>query len=735
MKKRVEILAPAGNFECLKAAVMAGCDAVYLGGYQFGARSFAGNFSNQELKEAVEYAHLYNVKVYVTVNTLIYESEVEGFLEYVDYLVSIHIDALLIQDLGMLDLVHQTYPDLELHASTQMHIHNLECVKVCERLGLKRVVLARETDIDTIKSIRENTDLELEIFVHGALCVSYSGECLMSSLIGGRSGNRGACAGSCRHKYKLIKKDYDKEVELTDYEYLLSMKDLNTLEYLPRLLDCNIESIKIEGRMKRPSYVFAVISLYKKAVDAYYKNEEFKVTKKEIDRLKKIYDRGSTKGYLFYEDNDKLTNTFRPNHMGIKIGEVVDYKHNFVTVKLISDVSIHDGIRILGTPDVGCVLNVFKVNNKIVHEATKHDLITFKVNDKVSIGSSVLKTTDYLEQQEIIKEINSSKRKVLIDGVLEAFIGKPLKLTLIENNIKVEVVSDYIVEESINNPVSFIKREEQISKLGDTVYTFNSFKNIGDEYIFVPIKILNDLRRKAVRLLNEKRLERKTIKRYKYDINYWPNNIIFEEQGFSLKTSNINLVPNLKLFKNIYLPYNIHKYTPYLLSVNYNYPKYSDLILVGDIGGTLYNSYITDVGLNVVNSYTVRLLHGMGASRVTLSYELTDKQIEDIITSYKNRYNSLPNLELVIYGKEEMMISKYNLPLKYKVSGNTYLKDRFGNLYKIDIQNNLMLLYHNKLRKKLDFNKYFNMGINTLRFQVLTKNECNEVINILTKKY
>lgn len=209
--KKPELLAPAGNMESLYAAIEAGCDAVYLGGYTFGARAYAGNFSLDEMKEAVRYAHLYGVKVYVTVNTVIYESEIEMLLDYVDELVKIHVDALIIQDLGAFDLIHQIYPDLELHASTQMHIHNVSGALMMEKLGAKRVVLARETPIEVVREVKKKTKIEVEIFVHGALCVSYSGQCLMSSLIGGRSGNRGSCAGSCRQKYTMVELVQGKE--------------------------------------------------------------------------------------------------------------------------------------------------------------------------------------------------------------------------------------------------------------------------------------------------------------------------------------------------------------------------------------------------------------------------------------------------------------------------------------------------------------------------------------------
>ena len=205
--KKPELLAPAGSMESLKAAICAGCDAVYLSGKKYGARSFATNFDNDELIEAIKLCHLYGIKIYVTVNTLIFEDEVEEFFNYIDFLHVNNVDAIIIQDIGMVDLIRKTYPNLELHASTQMHIHNLEGVKLLEKLNIKRAVLARETSIDTIKKIKNNTNLELEIFVHGALCVSYSGQCLMSYLIGGRSGNRGACAGSCRLPYDVIREN------------------------------------------------------------------------------------------------------------------------------------------------------------------------------------------------------------------------------------------------------------------------------------------------------------------------------------------------------------------------------------------------------------------------------------------------------------------------------------------------------------------------------------------------
>lgn len=229
--KKIELLSPAGSMESLKAAIYAGCDAVYLGGKVFGARNFASNFSNEELIEAIRFAHIYGVKVYVTVNTLIFEHEVSKFLEYIDFLHKNSVDAIIIQDLGMMDLVRQTYPNLEIHASTQMHIHNIEGVKLIKELGIKRAVLARETKLEDIKKIKEETNMDLEIFVHGALCISYSGQCLMSYFLGGRSGNRGTCAQCCRMPYDLNSEDK----KINNNKYLLSTKDLNLIQNIGSL--------------------------------------------------------------------------------------------------------------------------------------------------------------------------------------------------------------------------------------------------------------------------------------------------------------------------------------------------------------------------------------------------------------------------------------------------------------------------------------------------------------------
>ena len=429
--KKPELLAPVGSYESLIAAIEAGADAVYLSGKKYGARVYANNFNDEELIEAIKYAHIYGVKVYVTVNTIIYEYEIEDFINYIDMLHRNNVDAIIIQDIGMFDLIRKTYPNLEIHISTQMHVHNIEGVKFFEKLNAQRVVLARETSIDTIKEIKKNTNIELEVFTHGALCISYSGECLMSSLIGGRSGNRGACAGCCRLPYDIIS---DNKIINKD-KYPLSTKDLMTLEHIDELIESGIDSFKIEGRMKRPEYVYQVVSLYRKAIDSYINTGKSTITQEDIKEMKKLFNREFTSGYLFNEKY--IINGKRPNHQGIEIGEVIDYKNGYVYIKLTDKLNVHDGIRILGKTDKGLMLNKMFINKRDVKEANKGDTINFKY-EYVKPKSIVVKTTDYKQIEEINKNIENKKRKVKISGKITLKEKAILELSDGKNIIKIE---------------------------------------------------------------------------------------------------------------------------------------------------------------------------------------------------------------------------------------------------------------------------------------------------------
>ena len=707
--KKIELLAPAGNMEALKAAIEAGCDAVYIGGNAFGARAFSKNFNNDEIKEAINYAHLYGVKVYITVNTLIYENEVDDFLEYIEYIHKCNVDAVLIQDLGMFDLVRKKFPNLELHASTQMHIHNLDGVKLMESLGMSRVVLARETSIDDIREIKENSNVELEVFVHGALCISYSGQCLMSSLIGGRSGNRGTCAGSCRLKYDIVDEENHK---LNKFSYPLSTKDLNSLEYIGNLIDIGVSSLKIEGRMKSKEYVYKVVSLYRRAIDSYYKYGKVYIDNNDLIELKKIFNRDYTKGFLNNTPNDDLINGYRPNHMGVRIGKVVNYKNGWAEIELTDNVSIGSGLRVISNNgDVGINVNDFYIGNKLVKNAKCGDIIRIKVKDDVKVNDKVVITLDSEINSNIDKAINSGLRKVKIDGKLIARLGNSLELT-INDGVNTVNVKGNILEKAKNTPTSNLEIQKKLNKLGNTVYEFNTLDIDMDDNIFIPISEINELRRKAIEELNKKRL-------YSYDVKYGNYKIDLpdfkKEKLLTCYISNNEDYNKLdRKYDYVYCDDVIDNSILKLPRVIMEYPEYDGSVMIGDVGGLgKYKETYTDFSLNVVNSYTVAFLHSLGIKRITLSYELNDNQIKDIIDNYHKRYNKNPNLELIVSANPEVMISKFSLNKYYK-NNNIYLRDMFGNNFKVRTKNNLMYIYHYKRREIYD-NKYYDMGINALR--------------------
>ncbi len=284
----IELLAPAGGMNRLKAAVQSGADAIYLGGHKFGARHSADNFSPDELKEAVEYCHLYGVDVHITVNTLIKEKEIKDLAEYIKFLAQTGVDAILVQDIGVGEIIKKVCPQMPLHASTQMTVTSIEGVKYLEEMGFSRVVLSRELSYEEIKAICKEAKAEIEVFVHGAICMSYSGQCLMSSILGGRSGNRGRCAQPCRLPYKLCAKNKKEKSA-----YILSPKDMALIGEIEKLKKIGVKSLKIEGRLKRAEYVSAVVGVYRKYID-----NTKTVEKEDIKELKDAFSRGFTDGYF-----------------------------------------------------------------------------------------------------------------------------------------------------------------------------------------------------------------------------------------------------------------------------------------------------------------------------------------------------------------------------------------------------------------------------------------------------
>lgn len=713
--KKVELLAPAGNMMCLKAAIEAGCDAVYLAGNLYGARSFAGNFNNEELVEAINMAHLYGVKVYITVNTIIYEREVEKFLEYIRFLHKINVDAVIMQDLGMIDLVRKKFPNLEIHASTQMHIHNYEGALFAQKLGIKRVVMARETPINVIEKIKKELSLEVEVFVHGALCVSYSGQCLMSALIGNRSGNRGTCSQCCRKQYDLYDINNNK---LNNDKYLLSTKDLCTLENLDTVINTGVDSLKIEGRMKRPEYVYLVTKIYRKVIDNYYKTGKLIIDKEDELDLKKIFNREFTKGFMLKEKNEEYTYSIRPNHKGIKIGNVISKIKNDLKIKLTDILNLHDGLRIIDEKeDKGLVVNKMYVNGKEVLKAFSGDVITIKFDKYVKPNSDVLLTTDYNQLKEINEEIASLKRKVLIDIVFIAKKGKQVYIEVSDKQNKVSISSEFIVEQASNRPITKELVVNQLTKTGNTIYEINDIKIDIDDNVFINIKDINKLRRTILEQLDNKRLYKNDFIENDYYIEVPDFNtenktsiLLNTKEEYEENKDNYDIIytenKELLVYDNVVLK---------LPRVINDYKEINSRVLIGEVGSILkYKQFDTDFSFNVVNSYTLAFLHSMGAKKVTLSYELNETQIDKIIKEYKKRYNKHPNVEVIVDSYPEAMICKFDLNKKYNQEVS-YLKDEFNNKYKIVSNNEFMRIYNYKKVIFESTNELYNIGINYLR--------------------
>ena len=714
MNKKPELLAPAGNMECLKAAVLAGCDAVYLAGSMFGARAFAGNFSNEELIDAINYCHLYGVKVYVTVNTIIYENEVDKFIEFVRFIHKNNVDAVLIQDLGMYDLLHKKFPNLELHASTQMHIHNYEGALFAKKLGFKRVVMARETSLDVIEKIKKNIDIEVECFIHGALCVSYSGQCLASTLIGPRSGNRGTCAQICRKKYSL----YSNNKKVNSDEYLLSTKDLCTIENISKLIESNVDSLKIEGRMKRCEYVYLVTSIYRKAIDSYYENKKVIIEDKDIIELKKMFNRKFTKGFMFDEKNNNFVNQKRPNHRGILVGTVISKINNDLKIKLDDTISINDGLRILDEKeDKGLVVNNMYINKKLVKSANKGDIVSLKYNGFVKPNSKVYLTTSNNQISKIDNILKENTRKVLIDFYVEAKENNKLKIKVSDNKNVIELESSNVIKKAINTPITKQDLIKQISKTGNTIYKVNNISVNMDNNIFISIKEINELRRNVLDKLNEKRM---------YKIPFEEKEYSLELNDFSRENKKCILINNSNDYNKYKDDYDLIYVTNKDLIKNDNtiyklprvinkYEEFDKRVLVGELGSLYkYKKIDTDFSFNITNSYAVAFLHTIGVNKVTLSLELSIKQIKDIIDRYHKRYNKHPNVEVIVDSYPDAMITKFDLNKMYNIKDGI-LKDEYGNNYKLKSYDDYMIIKHYEKINNIPINEYYDIGVNSVR--------------------
>lgn len=704
MKK--ELLAPAGNMECLKAAVLNGADAVYLACKNFGARKFASNFTNDEIKEAIKFCHLYGVKVYVTMNTLVKNKEVESFIEQARFLHKNGVDAILVQDFGMICLLREMFPNLEIHASTQANTSSYETAKFYYDLGIKRVVFSRELSIEEIDKI--DIPIEKEAFIHGALCISYSGLCLMSSMLGERSGNRGECTGCCRLPYTL----YDKDKKLSNNKYLLSTKELNTSTEFDKLLNSSIYSFKIEGRMKSPLYVGFIVNLYRRLID-----------KKEVDletetkKLKTIFNREFTKGHLFNITDKNIMNTKSPNHQGLVIGKASPYKDKIkITLDKDKTLSQNDAIRFVNS-NKGMMVNfLYGSNMKLCKEAKDICYVDNKL--KIETNDILSKTGDYNLDLEYK---NKDQRKVPIKFIVKAHINKSLEVSISDYNTTI-TKSVGMIYKAEKTPVDKENIIKHLNKLGQSPFKLKDIDIEMDENIFIQIKMLNEIRRDLVEKLIEKRqyinediVENKVVfekdsNKQNEEINKISVSVRNKKQLLEVLKLNVD---NIYVYdEKLYEEFKSHKNIYYIL------PKCSFNIMSNLKERNITSDYfdfsktnsLGSYSLNVENIYTGYYLKKHGLQNIPISVELKEEEIKDFIKLYENKFGK-STFEVFTYGRVENMIIKGNiLELDNKLTYNLKdIKDRLFPVYYDNTNTHILNYQEHKLSKinncvrRLDF--------------------------------
>ena len=676
----VELLAPVGSFEALKAAVQNGANAVYLGGKDFGARASANNFDRDELKDAVKYAHIRGVQVFVTTNTLRKENEIEDFLEYVKFLYDIDVDAIILQDIGMARLIKRELPDFELHASTQMVAHSLEDVKYLEGVGFDRVVLAREVTVEEIKYICDNCKADIEVFVHGALCVCYSGQCLMSSMIGNRSGNRGRCAQPCRQRYELVDV-YTGEVVNSNGDYLLSPKDLSTIEEIDKIIDAGVHSLKIEGRMKRPEYVATVIDGYRKTIDEYLATNKLNVSDETINDLYTIFNRKFTKGLLLGDVGKDMMNSQLPNNQGLYVGTVVDYnkKAKRLKIKLSNTLKKGDGIN-LGGGTIGRIIK----NGNIETIGYKGETIELDFVGEARKGQIVFKTSDSELMDRVQATFTQDKELVknIIDAKITIKLGQKPILTLKDRHSNEATIEcDKIVEEAMKVALSKEKVEAQLRKLGNTPYELDLLEIELDDNVSLPVSLLNQMRRDCIELLDKERVSIKNRKYKNKTVKYKP--VLYnrnKQQEIYVKVKNLEQLESalecgvdriyyedtntIDKAMSLAMKYNkkvIYSAPRIIRNKEYNHLAKANnagvaSVQVGNYGSIDYfkgKELNIDYYLNAFNSETINYYKEIGADTLCISQELNINEIKETI-----KYTDI-NIESVVYGYTPLMITEY----------------------------------------------------------------------------
>lgn len=719
MKNEVELLSPVGDFECLKAAVQNGANSVYFGGNLFNARASASNFDYDGLEKAINYCALRNVKTHLTLNTLIKDSEFEDAVLLAKKAYELGIDALIVQDVGLAQFLMKLFPDLPIHASTQMTIHNLEGVQELEKLGYSRAVLSRELSIQEIEYICANSNIEIETFIHGALCISYSGQCFFSSMVGGRSGNRGRCAQPCRLPYELIEKE-----KIIDKGYLLSPRDLCALDFIPSLIEAGVKCFKIEGRLKSPEYVATVTRIYRKYIDLYESGKEYKVDEKDVTELKQIFNRGGfSSGHLSTKANHDLIYKEKPNNMGLYVGNVAGYNKLKGHVKLLlnENLAIGDNINFEKENTKYTISELMLNNSNVPNAKVGNKVVIGRMKGNIHIGDKIYKLSSKTQMDNAHNSYMSEHVKLPVKCNITIKKGEPVVMEAaiyglsdkLYKNISTKIISNLVPEKAINAPITKERIISQIKKTGDTSFEFEEINISMDNDIFIPsIKELNEIRRMALLKLENIIIAKvKRISQFSEDdldgiYTKYQNSSLNKMKVVEEPRKNIAIYLNVihpefdysklskKYISSVYIPlrffmrkeyaealetitsnFKTYIYMPAIIKVNYkNVIKHGleDFIDKFNISGFVVSSlgdfvllekykkkyeFIGNFSLNSFNVNTINIYHNLGIKRVTLSPELNLHDIENIV-SIENGH--MP-LELIVYGNMPIMKMNYCL--------------------------------------------------------------------------
>lgn len=726
MKDRVEILAPAGSMECLKAAIAAGADAVYTGGALFGARAYAHNLTEEELLEAIDYVHLHGRRLYLTVNTLIKDREMEK--QMYDYLLPYYrqgLDAVIVQDIGLFRFIRKHFPDLPIHASTQMTLTGVDGAKFLEKEGAQRIVTSRELSMAEVKKIADETELEIESFVHGALCYCYSGQCLFSSFIGGRSGNRGQCAQPCRLLYRTP--------EAKRPQYLLSLKDICTLELIPEMIESGIYSFKIEGRMKKPEYAAAVAFQYRKYADLYlkyyeecpaeedpatYAMKKYRVREEDRQMLLDLYNRGGFHtGYYHTQNGREMISLNRPNHAGVPAVKVLAKKGRNVTAKALTDLYPQDIIE----------LPMRKGREKADNYTCK-DAVRKGMNVQIPVFADTpfkrdeiwMRTRNSTLIDTLREEFVNGKIKERICGTFRLYPQEKATLTVKCRDAEITVAGEK-AQEALSQPMSRERIEKQLRKTGNTEFEFSFLKVEIGEKVFLPMQSLNELRREALETLEKVICEKYRRSGEVKDPEEDKTELSMEEEVLSGWTASVRTAEQMEVIleeeaigriyvdctmfpriwekdsyvewitkvhaagKEIYLvmPYIFRERTRKQYEAAYNrifgagwdgilIANYESFVFLKEHGYT--GRIMTDYNLYEFNQESRKFWKEKGVFEFTAPVELTERELQDL---------RVKDGEVIVYGYLPMMISAGCIQKTtrgcLKKSGQTTITDRYRN--------------------------------------------------------